>query len=67
MAEAAVRAASAYTVQNMNSPYVSRKLDGEVRNLKKPGKRPEVNNKAPPTVSLWYCAAWRCAAYSGAA
>ena len=40
--DAAVRAASDYTVRNLNSPYVSRKPDGEVRNMKNKIKRPEV-------------------------
>ena len=61
MTEAAVRAASDYTVRNLNSPYVSRKLDGEIRNLKKPGKRPEVKNSAPPKVLV----AWRGVAQRG--
>ena len=42
MAEAAVRAASDYTVRNLNSPYISRKPDGEIRgNLKR--RKPEVS------------------------
>lgn len=36
-----MRAASDYAVRNQNSPYVSRKPDGEIKNMKK--KRPEVN------------------------
>ena len=43
--EAAVRAASDYTVRNLNSPYVSRKPDGEVRNMRNKTKRPEVKQK----------------------
>ena len=42
MVEAAVRAASDYTVRNLNSPYISRKPDGEIRgNLKR--RKPEVS------------------------